>query len=114
MTKHMTKLDIINRLLALPKEISTAENVLLLANNGLLSAKDVLQRKEDDLLFGNVIDGKNAEIRSAQMRQGTQTERENLSTAERDVKNAAVRLGALRDEFRALQSVAFLLKEDVA
>ncbi|AJS59236.1 hypothetical protein [Paenibacillus sp. IHBB 10380] len=106
----MTKQEIVNRLLSLPKEIAVAEESLLQASMQLVSAKEVLQQKEDDLLLGNMIDGKNAEIRAAQMRQNTLNERENLSGAELNLKNSAARLGRLRDEFRALQAVADLLK----
>ena len=110
----MNKQDIVNRLLALPTEIATAEESVLQANASLVSAKELLQRKEDDLLLGNMIDGKNAEIRAAQMRQHTLNEREILSDAELKLKNEATRLGRLRDEFRALQAVTSLLKGDVA
>lgn len=110
----MTKQEIVNRLLALPAEITKAEQVLMASDRQVLGAKDILQEREDSLLLGTAIDGKNAEIRAAQMRKFTEHERSDLLKAERDVKNAAVRLGALRDEFKALQAVASLLKEDVA
>jgi len=110
----MNKQEIVNRLLSLPAEIATAEEVVLQANATLVSAKELLQQKEDDLLLGNMIDGKNAEIRSAQMRLNTLNERENLSGAELNLKNESTRLGKLRDEFRALQAVSSLLKGDVA
>ncbi|OAB34156.1 hypothetical protein [Paenibacillus glacialis] len=110
----MNKQEIVNRLLSLPAEIATAEEVVLQANATLVSAKELLQQKEDDLLLGNMIDGKNAEIRSAQMRLNTLNEREGLTDAEMELKNAVTRLGRSRDEFRALQAVTSLLKEDVA
>ncbi|AZS15326.1 hypothetical protein [Paenibacillus lutimineralis] len=106
----MTKQDIANRLLALPGEIATAEDSVLEANRQVILAKEILQQKEDDLLLGNAIDGKNAEIRAAQMRQHTEHERLNLSNAELHLKNDVTRLGRLKDEFRALQAVANLLQ----
>ncbi|MGP0583666.1 hypothetical protein [Paenibacillus timonensis] len=106
----MTKQEIANRLLELPKEIATVEDVVIEANRQVVLAKEILQQKEDDLLLGNVIDGKNAEIRAAQMRQHTEHERMNLSNAELHLKNNVTRLGRLRDEFKALQSVAGLLQ----
>ncbi len=106
----MTKQEIFKRLLELPSEIAAAEDAVLEANGQLVQAKDALQRKEDDLLLGNEIDGKNAEIRAAQMRQRTELEREDLSEAELTLKNAAVRLGKLKDELRALQAAAGLLQ----
>ncbi|MNW37025.1 hypothetical protein D3C74_140560 [compost metagenome] len=106
----MTKQVIISRLLELPREIASAEDAVLSANNQLVQAKEVLQQKEDDVLLGNLIDGKNAEIRAAQMRQHTELERENLSESELKLKNAAVRLSKLKDELRALQAAASLLQ----
>ncbi|AJS59885.1 hypothetical protein [Paenibacillus sp. IHBB 10380] len=110
----MTKQEIVNRLLSLPKEIAVAEESLLQASMQLVSAKEVLQQKEDDLLLGNKIDGKNAEIRAAQMRQNTVSEREILTDNELNLRNEAARLGKCRDELRALQAVSSLLKGDVA
>lgn len=110
----MKKQDIVIRLLALPTEIATAEEAVLQANESVVSAKELLQRKEDDLLLGNMIDGKNAEIRAAQMRQNTVYEREIFADAELNLRNEAVRLGKCRDELRALQAVTSLLKGDVA
>ncbi|MCM3699234.1 hypothetical protein [Paenibacillus macerans] len=106
----MTKQEMANRLLELPKEIAAAEDEVLSANVQLVQAKEALQLKEDGLLLGNVIDGKNAEIRAAQMRQHTERERDILSDAELNLKNAVTRLSKLKDEFRALQTVAGLLQ----
>lgn len=110
----MTKQEIVKRLLSLPTEIAVAEESVLQANMKLVLAKEMLQRKEDDLLLGNMIDGKNAEIRAAQMRQNTVHEREILADSEINLRNEAVRLGKCRDELRALQAVTSLLKGDVA
>lgn len=110
----MDKHSIISRLLALPAEIATAEECVLQANGRLVLAKEALQTKDDSLLLGNVLDGKNAETRAAQARQYTQTEREMVSDAELLVKNASAKLNQLRDEFRALRSVADLLRGDAA
>ncbi|GIO36246.1 hypothetical protein J41TS12_11070 [Paenibacillus antibioticophila] len=106
----MKKQEIFERLLRLPAEIASAEDAVLEAHGQLVQAKEALQRKEDDVLLGNGIDGKNAEIRAAQMRQHTELEREDLSEAEMKLKNAAVRLGKLKDELRALQAAASLLQ----
>lgn len=106
----MDKQSIINRLLALPAEIAAAEEATLQANMKLVTAKEMLQQKEDSLLLGNAIDGKNAEIRAAQLRQYTEHERESLADAELNLKNAVARLGRARDEFRALQAIVELIK----
>jgi hypothetical protein len=106
----MDKQQIMDRLLALPAEIAAAEDKVLDSNLQVLGAKVALQDKEDTLLLGNSIDGKNAEIRAAQMRQQTDSERGLLEEAELVLKNNVARLGRLRDEFKALQAVAGLLK----
>lgn len=106
----MTKQEIFKRLLELPSEIAAAEDVVLEANQRVVTAKETLQQVEDGLLLNNVIDGKNAEIRAAQMRTHTVDERKYLSEAELNLKNAAVRLGKLKDELRALQAAAGLLQ----
>jgi hypothetical protein len=106
----MDKQQIMDRLLALPEEIGAIEEQVLEANLHVLGAKVALQAKEDMLLLGNSIDGKNAEIRAAQMRQQTENERGLLDDAELILKNNVARLGRLRDEFKALQAVASLLK----
>lgn len=105
----MDKQSIINRLLALPAEIAASEEAVLQANGRLVLAKDALQQKEDSLLLGNVIDGKNAETRAAQVRSYTQHEREALADAELMLKNASVRLTAQRNELGAMQAIAGLL-----
>lgn len=106
----MNKQDMAKRILELPKEIAAAEDAVIEANRQVILAKEILQQKEDDLILGNMIDGKNAEIRAAQMRQHTEHERHNLASAELHLKNDTSRLGRLRDEFRALQAVANLLQ----
>lgn len=105
----MNKQDMAKRILELPKEIAAAEDAVIEANRQVVLAKEILQQKEDDLLLGNMIDGKNAEIRAAQMRQHTEHERQNLANAELYLKNDTTRLGRLRDEFKALRAVVGLL-----
>ncbi|MEK3882388.1 hypothetical protein [Paenibacillus sp. PL2-23] len=106
----MNKQQIVDRLLALPAEIGSAEDAVLEANLHVLGAKVALQAKEDMLLLSNAIDGKNAEIRAAQTREKTVNERGDLDEAELNLKNAVTRLGRLRDEFKALRAVVDLLK----
>lgn len=101
--------NIVARLLDLPMLIEGAEEVVLQANMSLIDAKTMLQEKEDGLLLGGIIDGKNAEIRAAQVREYTKNEREALTDAEMNLKNAVTRLGKFRDEFKALQAVSALL-----
>jgi hypothetical protein len=106
----MTKQDLVKRLLELPAEIEKAEESVLQANSRLIDAKDMLQQKEDDLLLGNLIDGKNAEIRAAQVRKYTAHERETLAYAELTLKNAAKRLECYHVQFKAFRAVADLIR----
>ncbi|MFB9273425.1 hypothetical protein [Cohnella cellulosilytica] len=106
----ISKEDLILQLMELPKQIAAAEDKVLQAQDKVLEAKDILQLKEDSLWLNGSIDGKNAEIRSAQMRSFTELQRIEVSDAERELKLAAVRLQQLRDRFRALRSVVDLLK----
>lgn len=106
----MNKQQIIERLLALPAEIAAAEESVLEANGRVVLSKEALQAKEDSLLLGNVIDGKNAETRAAQVRSYTQHEREKLADDELLLKNSSAKLHRLRDELRALSAITELLK----
>ncbi|MFD0682406.1 MULTISPECIES: hypothetical protein [unclassified Paenibacillus] len=112
----MDKSSIVYRLLELPAEIAAAETKLLDANALLLGAKAELQHKEDGLYVGVFeddgmkIDGKNAEIRNAQLRQFTEVERHAVAAAEDGVAIQKHHLNKLLNEFKALQSVADLLK----
>lgn len=106
----MTKQDLVKRLLELPAQIETAEVAVLQANARLINAKDMLQQKEDDLLLGSMIDGKNAEIRAAQVRKYTVHERETLADAEMTMKNATTRLEQFHVQLKAFRAVADLIK----
>src|SRR5690606_32965103 len=107
---QMVKQDIINRLLSLPKEIAEAEESVITANKALQDAKTGLQAREDELLTSGVIDGKNAEIRTAQLRSFTGDQREAVTQAEYDLVRVKNHLALLYNEFKALQTVADLLK----
>lgn len=106
----MVKQDIIERLLALPKEIAAAEEAVITANKAVQDAKNALQAHEDGLLTSGVIDGKNAEIRTAQLRSFTGEQREVVTQAEYDLVRVKNHLAMLYNEFKALQAVADLLK----
>lgn len=109
----MTKQELIHRLLALPTEIAAAEDVVLGVHEQVTSLKDMLQEKEDSLLLGNMLDGKNAETRAAQARSFTQHERGLLSESELRLKNAVSRLERLRVQLNAYRTVAALLQVGV-
>jgi hypothetical protein len=112
----MEKSTIIQRLLELPAAIAVAERKVITVQFQLMSAKADLQNKEDGLLLGSfeeqgwVIDGKNAEIRQAQMRHFTEVEQDRVSAAEDSVTMAKHDLSILYNELKALQAVADLMR----
>ena len=107
------KTALIKRLMEIPGEIRHGEAILIDLMYDLQAAKDRLTSKEAELLLSGAIDGKNAEIRNAQMRELTTTEREAVAAAERILALQRANLTALQNEFRALRSVARLLKMEV-
>lgn len=111
----MTKSELIKRLVDLPAEITVAEEAVLQAHGRVMTAKEKLQWKEDALLLdkNNTIDGKNAEIRAAQLRSFTQNEREELADAEYNLKTATSRLERLHVQLKAFRAVADLIKVDI-
>jgi hypothetical protein len=112
----MDKSNIITRLLALPAEIGAAETYVIEMNEALSQAKDALQFKKDELYLGIYesegmkIDGKNAEIREAQMRQYTVPEQRAVQLAESASFRSKFDLNKLLNEMKALQSIADLLR----
>ena len=110
----MDKATIIQRLMELPNEIEAAENEVIEMYEKVSRAKDDLAGKESVLLLSGKIDGKNAEIRSAQMRELNAAERQAVDDAENALSGARAYLTKLQNTFRALQAIAQLLGREVA
>lgn len=112
------KQQIIERLMALPEEIASAEKALIDAQRAVEVAKSELVDREAALINGKVddikIDGKNAEQRQAQLREATKFQRDAVAICEHDLQVAKVRLNSLTNQFRALRSAAMLLSGEVA
>ena len=107
----MDRNTLIQRLLDTPGEIKHGEKVLLDCLNALQRAKDRLTEKETELILAGAIDGKNAETRTAQMRQMTATEREAVAEEEHVLSLHRCDLNNLQNEFKALQAVARLIAD---
>ena len=107
----MDRQQVIDRLLKLPQEIEETEVALLDAQVGALAAKETVADREAELLVSGVIDGKNAETRSAQVRAATEAERLAAREAENAVSRCGIRFTALCNEFKALISAAALIRE---
>ncbi len=108
------KNDVIKRLRELPGEIQAQENALLEAVQYQEAYAESLSNTEAGLLLSGIIDGKNAEIRAAQMKDKTAEERAKVKEAENLVANARIGLNALLNELKALQAIARLLDREVA
>ncbi len=110
----MDKKTIIQRLIGLPGEIEAAETAVIKMSQNLMEAKDALAERESFLLLSGKIDGKNAEIRSAQLRELTSAERQFVVDAENALAGVKAFLNKLRNTFEALQSIAQMLGREVA
>jgi len=106
----MDRKQIIARLLQMPEEIYNAEIAIFDAQVQILGVKDILAVKEAELYAEGKIDGKNAEIRSGQLRQLTTAERNNVATAENNLNSARITFNHLHNEFKMLQIVAYLIE----
>lgn len=109
----MNKQALIERLLALPKEIEAAEKQVLDMSRTVDEARDHVADIEKDAILKGTITGKNETERKAQMAALTAEAREAVTEAEtwRDVSR--VGYSKLMNEFRALQTVAGLLSKEV-
>ena len=106
----MTKDELIDKLASLPDEIYLAEMAILGYQNELTKTKEVLTLKEAELYTEGVIDGKNSEIRTAQLKQLTIPERNNIATAENELNLARINFNQLQNTFVACRAIASMLK----
>jgi hypothetical protein len=106
----MTKMDLIDKLASLPELIEAQGRVVINAYQQVQKSKKGLTESEDILLLSGVIDGKNAEIRAAQMRENTVSEREAAQNAERQLSIEQVKLNRLNNELAVYRAIAGMLK----
>jgi hypothetical protein len=109
----LTKDDVIKRLLELPEVIAQDERCFLQTQQTLDSARRLLAGKEAELLSSGSIDGKNAEIRAAQLRQSTNEERDAITVIEGNVPWGKIALTCDLNEFSALKSIARLMSVEL-
>src|SRR5438128_567263 len=105
----MTTTTVIERLRVLPGALAVAELELHVAENARLQAARFLQAEEDALLLDGAIDGKNAEVRSANLRQRTACVREVLEEREQVVARLKIGLHHLQAEHSSLRAIARLM-----
>jgi len=109
------KQELIKRLLELPGEIETWERDVIYSQCGILEAKNQLANKETELLLAKdedgkpIINGKNAEIRNAQLRQMTKEIRNKIVDAENTLIQKKATLNHSLNKFKALRAIARLM-----
>ena len=101
--------EIIARLLDLPGELAIAEDTLMRLDQDRRHAAHCLEDATDRLLLDGAIDGKNAELRTAQLRQALLAEQADLDMAERLVAGAKIQLHRLQNEHASLRAIARLI-----
>lgn len=109
----MDRQAIIDRLTELPKEIAKTEHELYTLSLDVKGAKEELMRAENQLYLDGKIDGKNAEVRAAQLKESTIKERNAIHVAENKVELARIKLNELLNEFRAYRTIARILEAEV-
>ena len=105
--------NVVNILVELPAYIFKAENDVIAAQYTLQKAKDCLADREAELLLSGEINGKNAELRQAQLRQLTESERAAVNDAEVEMLKARANLNKLMNESKCLRSAANILAGEV-
>jgi hypothetical protein len=106
----VTREILLKRLLEQPELISRFEEDLWQIEQARLQAERRLQDAEDHLLLSaSPPDGKNAEIRAAQLRAATVNERQTLAAMEADVALHKSKLRVVMVEFSALKCAARLM-----
>ena len=106
----MDKNELINRLSQLPDLIKYAEENVIKAAEAVQAAKDGLLLAEDTLVIGGSIDGKNSEIRAAQLRTQTLPQRDNMQRAESFLNREKAALNHLINEMKSIGHIATMLK----
>lgn len=106
----MTKIELMEKLTLLPGLIEQAENEVIKANQVIQQSKEILLDREDSLRLSGVITGKNAEERTAQLRQNTQIERTAIQQTENVASGARVSLNRLQNELAICKAIAGMLR----
>lgn len=102
--------ELVARLLELPQVIEAAEQDVLKAEERRIQAEEGVTRAEDFLLMDpERLPGKNAEVRGAQLRAETATERDMVRACEHRVSEAKIALRRLTNELSALKTISRLL-----
>jgi hypothetical protein len=104
--------QLIADLKSLKVSIPTANTEVYRGAREVITAKDELAIEEGALIKNGSIDGKNAEIRAAQMREFTVMERQNVTEAEDYFEAQKVGLRNLQTELQINLALVELVKGD--
>ena len=107
--EETTRELVLERLLELPGELAEAEQRVLSVSCDLLDAKRALEISEDLLLTSGEIDGRNEATRTAQLRELTRPQRDQLDRITRRQAEAQAKLRNAQAELSALRAAARLL-----
>jgi hypothetical protein len=106
----LTKIELIEKLTLLPGLIEQAENEVIKDIQAIQGAKERLADEQDRLLTNGSIDGKNAEIRSAQLRERTGQEVRDVQQSENKASISRVALNRLNNELAICRAIAGILR----
>ena len=101
--------ELIGELRRQPEKIAEAMEKILTQQRVSDEAKERLHDKEGSLLQSGVIDGKNAEIRSAQLRDLTREERTKVRDCAEILETLKIELKHEQDKFSAFKAIAQML-----
>jgi hypothetical protein len=111
----MSRQELLAELLAMPDRLENGERSLFEIEAKAQAAREALADREAETLLGlredgtPLLAGKNAEVRGAELRLLTATEREALGEVERELTGAKLVLRCEQNRFAALRSAVRLL-----
>lgn len=108
----LTRMELAAALQGLPEKIEAAEHELLVAETFRIDCFQALEAEKHRLLLGGLIDGKNAEIRDAQLAQMTEASLASLTAADRDVLYHKQKLRCVMARFASLRALTRLLSTE--
>ncbi len=105
----LTRGELIEELLKTPERIFAAEATLLNSEQVHRQAKEALADREASLLIEGTIDGKNAELRQARLREATESLRAHVEETRAPVEFLRLAAEKEQQQLQVLRSVARLL-----
>jgi len=101
--------EIIGELLEYPERLHRAELSVIAAKKRVDEIKNQIEIKRDSLLLSGVIDGKNAEVREAQIDAKLNEEKGALSVEKENLERQELNFKLVEDEYRSLLAISRIL-----